>query len=138
MSDYSTLATSKIKEYFDKRRVDEKAKEESKRLLTLEAVSDTLQNLRARRKEAVSKAESEAMLKWLQELSRVVPITETTRVKELLLQMEELGYLRAKLNRLFDIEGLKLMKRVQQSMIRYYTVVAERRRRRNEWVPYYF
>ncbi|MFX0116298.1 MAG: hypothetical protein ACFFB3_17240 [Candidatus Hodarchaeota archaeon] len=138
MSDYERIAAVKVKEYFDKRRVDDRAKEESKRLLTLENVADTLRHLRARRKEAVSAAESEAMLKWLQELSRVVPITDKTRMEELLLQMEELGYLRAKLNALYDIEGLKLMKLVQHSLVRYYTVVAELRRRRDEWIPYYF
>ncbi len=138
MSDYGPMASSKIKEFFDKRDVDENAKEESRRLLTIENVADTLQHLRARRQEAVSKAESEAMLKWLQELSKVVPITEKTRIAELLLQMEELGYLRAKLNVMFDIEGLRIIKLAQDALIRYYTVVAERRRRRNEWVPYYF
>ncbi|MFQ5980824.1 MAG: hypothetical protein ACE5OZ_22020 [Candidatus Heimdallarchaeota archaeon] len=139
MAEFAQLsASSKIKEYFDKRKVDEQAKEKAKRLLTFETVTDTLRHLRARRQEAVSEAESQAMLKWLQELSRVVPITEKSRIEELLLQMEELGYLRAKLNALFDIEGLKLMDLVQNSLIRYYTVVAELRRRRNEWVPYYF
>lgn len=138
MSDYRPIASSKVKEFFDNRNVDEKAKKESRRLLTIENVTDTLQHLRARRQEAVSKFESEAMLKWLQELSKVVPITEKTRIAELLLQMEELGYLRAKLNVMFDIEGLRIMKLVQDALIRYYTVVAERRRRRNEWVPYYF
>lgn len=139
MAEFAQLsASSKIKEYFDKRKVDEQAKEKAKRLLTFENVTDTLRHLRARRQEAVSEAESQAMLKWLQELSRVVPITEKSRIEELLLQMEELGYLRAKLNALFDIEGIKLMDLLQNSLIRYYTVVAELRRRRNEWVPYYF
>jgi hypothetical protein len=131
---------SEAKKYFDTRKVDEKTQEKAKGVLKVPTIQKLLSRIRGGPVGPIEVAETEAraFLKWLEDLSTIIPITEETDVKDLLNQMIELGYLRTRLHELYDVKGLEAMEKVRESMIRYYTVIAETRRLRDEFVDYYF
>ncbi|MFX1252809.1 MAG: hypothetical protein ACFFCZ_14480 [Promethearchaeota archaeon] len=131
---------SEAKKYFDTRKVDEKTQEKAKGVLKVPTIQKLLSRIRGGPAGPVEVAETEAraFLKWLEDLSQIIPITEETDIRDLLNQMTELGYLRTRLHELYDVKGLNVMKKVRDSMIQYYTVIAETRRLREEFVDYYF
>ncbi|MFX0064602.1 MAG: hypothetical protein ACFFC7_20710 [Candidatus Hermodarchaeota archaeon] len=131
---------SEAKKYFDTRKVDEKTQEKAKGVLNVPTIQKLLSRIRAGPVGPVEVAETEAraFLKWLEDLSKIIPITDEPTIRDLLNQMTELGYLRTRLDELYDVKGLDVMKKVRESMIQYYTVVAETRRLRDEFVDYYF
>ncbi|MFX1533605.1 MAG: hypothetical protein ACFFDI_05160 [Promethearchaeota archaeon] len=131
---------SEAKKYFDTRKVDKETQAKTKDILKVSTIQKILSRLRGGTVSPakVREAEAKDILQWLDALSRFVPIKEEIDIENLINQMTELGYLRTRLHELYDNKGLEMMKKVRNSMIRYYTVIAETRRLRNEFVDYYF
>ena len=77
-------------------------------------------------------------IKWLEKVSKYVPIASDKELEEIVKIMIILSQERAKLNELYDIPGLKLMKKVREGMIRYMIVLSELRARREEYLEYWF
>ncbi len=86
----------------------------------------------------VSDAELESTIKWLEKVSKYVPISTDKELEEIVKIMVLLGKERAKLNELYDKPGLDLMKRVREGMIRYMVVLSEIRARRKEFLEHWF
>ena len=86
----------------------------------------------------VSQTELESTIKWLQKVSKYVPISSDKELEEIVKIMVLLSKERAKLNELYDKPGLDLMKRVREGMIRYMVVLSEIRARRKEYLEYWF
>ncbi len=94
--------------------------------------------LRRIRGSEVSKPELDSTIKWLEKVSKYVPIASDKQLEELVKVMVILSKERAKLNELYDKPGLDLMKRVREGMIRYMVVLSELRAERNEYLEYWF
>jgi hypothetical protein len=77
-------------------------------------------------------------IKWLEKVSKYVPISSDKELEEIIKIMVLLSKERAKLNELYDKPGLSLMKRVREGMIRYMVVLSEIRARRKEYLEYWF
>ncbi|MFX1256042.1 MAG: hypothetical protein ACFFCZ_30825 [Promethearchaeota archaeon] len=131
---------SDAEKYFGTREVDEKTKEKAKGVLKIGTIQELLSGLREGLvgRVEVSKTEAKAYLLWLEKLSDFIPIVTPDDIRDLLNQMVELGYLRVRLHELYDVKGLNVMKKVRDSMIRYYTVIAETRRLTGQFLDYYF
>ncbi len=86
----------------------------------------------------VSEAELESTMKWLQKVSKYVPIASDKELEEIVKIMVLLSKERAKVNELYDKPGLDLMKRVREGMIRYMVVLSEIRARRKEFLEHWF
>ena len=86
----------------------------------------------------VSDAELESTMKWLQKVSKYVPISSDKELEEIVKIMVLLSKERAKVNELYDKPGLDLMKRVREGMIRYMVVLSEIRARRKEFLEHWF
>ena len=86
----------------------------------------------------VSKPEVDSTIKWLEKVSKYVPIASDKQLEEIVKIMVLLSKERAKLNELYDKPGLDLMKRVREGMIRYMVVLSELRARRNEYLEHWF
>ena len=86
----------------------------------------------------VSETELESTIKWLQKVSKYVPISSDKELEEIVKIMVLLSKERAKLNELYDKPGLGLMKRVREGMIRYMVVLSEIRARRKEFLEHWF
>ncbi|MHA1543184.1 MAG: hypothetical protein ACTSQH_09425, partial [Candidatus Hodarchaeales archaeon] len=86
----------------------------------------------------VSDAELESTMKWLQKVSKYVPISSDKELEEIVKIMVLLSKERAKMNELYDKPGLDLMKRVREGMIRYMVVLSEIRARRKEFLEHWF
>ena len=86
----------------------------------------------------VSEADLESTIKWLQKVSKYVPIASDKELEEIVKIMVLLSKERAKLNELYDKPGLDLMKRVREGMIRYMVVLSEIRAQRKEFLEHWF
>jgi hypothetical protein len=86
----------------------------------------------------VSESELESTMKWLQKVSKYVPIASDKELEEIVKIMVLLSKERAKVNELYDKPGLDLMKRVREGMIRYMVVLSEIRARRKEFLEHWF
>lgn len=86
----------------------------------------------------ITQAEVEYTVKWLEKVSKYVPIASDKELEEIVKIMVLLSKERAKLNELYDKSGLSLMKRVREGMIRYMVVLSELRAKRGEWMPHWF
>jgi hypothetical protein len=86
----------------------------------------------------VSEAEVDSTIKWLQKVSKYVPISSDKELEEIVKMMVLLSKERAKLNELYDKPGLALMKRVREGMIRYMVVLSEIRAQRKEYLDHWF
>ena len=85
-----------------------------------------------------SEAEIESTIKWLEKVSKYVPIASGKELEELIKIMVLLSKERAKFNELYDKPGLDLMRRVREAMIRYMVVLSELRAKRGEWMQHWF
>lgn len=90
-----------------------------------------------RGKEASSE-EVNSTIKWLEKVSKYVPIATDKELEEIVKIMVILSEERAKFNELYDVPGLKLMKRVREGMIRYMVVLSEIRARTGEYLEHWF
>jgi hypothetical protein len=86
----------------------------------------------------VSETEVDTTVKWLQKVSKYVPISSDKELEEIVKIMVLLSKERAKLNELYDKPGLDLMKRVREGMIRYMVVLSEIRVQRKEYLDHWF
>ncbi|MFX1282773.1 MAG: hypothetical protein ACFFB5_03925 [Promethearchaeota archaeon] len=111
------------------------AKEQEVLIKNREIIGKTLQV--ARGTEA-SEQEIASTIKWLEKISKFVPIDSENELEELVKIMVRLSQERAKLNELYDHPGLNLMKRVREGMIRYLIVLSEIRARQKEYLEYWF
>jgi len=98
-------------------------------------IQRTLAKIRGK---TVSETEVNKTIKWLEKVSKYVPIASDKELEELVKIMILLSDERAKLNELYDVPGLKLMNRVREGMIRYMVVLSELRARREEYLEYWF
>jgi hypothetical protein len=85
-----------------------------------------------------SEADLDSTMKWLQKVSKYVPISSDKELEEIVKIMVLLSKERAKVNELYDKPGLDLMKRVREGMIRYMVVLSETRARRKEFLEHWF
>ncbi|NHJ02000.1 MAG: hypothetical protein EAX86_07625 [Candidatus Heimdallarchaeota archaeon] len=85
-----------------------------------------------------SPEEITAHIKWLEKVSKYIPISSEKELEEIIRYMILLSKERAKYNELYDYPGLDLMKRVRETMIRYMVVLSELRARRKEYLEYWF
>jgi len=86
----------------------------------------------------VSSDEVNSTIKWLEKVSKYVPIASDKELEEIVKIMVILSEERAKFNELYDVPGLKLMKRVREGMIRYMVVLSEIRARSGEYLEHWF
>jgi hypothetical protein len=85
-----------------------------------------------------SKPEVDTTIKWLEKVSKYVPIASDKQLEEIVKIKVLLSKERAKFNELYDKPGLDLMKRVREGMIRYMVVLSELRAKRNEYLEHWF
>ena len=85
-----------------------------------------------------SEGEVENTIKWLEKVSKYVPIASDKELEEIIKIMVLLSKERAKHNELYDKPGISLMKRVREGMIRYMVVLSELRARRGEYLDHWF
>ena len=83
-----------------------------------------------------SESEVDSTIKWLQKVSKYVPISSDKELEEIVKIMVLLSKERAKYNELYDKPGLDLMKRVREGMIRYMVVLSEIRAQRKEYLEH--
>ncbi len=94
--------------------------------------------LTANRGETATTEEVETTIKWLEKVSKYIPIASDKELEEIVKIMVVLSQERAKLNELYDKPGLDLMKRVREGMIRYMVVLSELRSQRKEFLDHWF
>jgi hypothetical protein len=111
------------------------SKKESELIRNKSLIERTLSSVRGK---AVSEEEVSDTIKWLEKVSKYVPIDTENELEELVKVMVLLSQERAKLNELYDHPGLNLMKRVREGMIRYMIVLSEIRARQKEFLEYWF
>jgi hypothetical protein len=85
-----------------------------------------------------SEGEVESTIKWLEKVSKYVPIASDKELEEIIKIMVLLSKERAKFNELYDKPGLELMGRVRDGMIRYMVVLSEIRAQRKEYMEFWF
>ncbi|MFX0150758.1 MAG: hypothetical protein ACFFAJ_08270, partial [Candidatus Hodarchaeota archaeon] len=102
------------------------SKKESELIRNKSLIERTLSAIRGK---TVSEEEVFDTIKWLEKVSKYVPIDTENELEELVKIMVLLSQERAKLNELYDHPGLNLMKRVREGMIRYMIVLSELRAR---------
>jgi len=127
-------ATIKVEEMLQRRRMDPK-KDRMELIRNKGLVQRTLALIRG--KEASSE-EVNSTIKWLEKVSKYVPIATDKELEEIVKIMVILSEERAKFNELYDVPGLKLMKRVREGMIRYMVVLSEIRARTGEYLEHWF
>jgi len=130
-SDYASL---KIEDVIRERRVV--PKQDYERIIKNKALVQEI--LRRIRDSEISKPEVDLTIKWLEKVSKYVPIASDKQLEEIVKIMVLLSKERAKLNTLYDRPGLDLMKRVREGMIRYMVVLSELRAKRNEYLSHWF
>ena len=86
----------------------------------------------------VGKPDIDSTIKWLEKVSKYIPIASDKQLEEIVKIMVLLSKERAKLNELYDKPGLDLMKRVREGMIRYMVVLSELRAKQNEYLEHWF
>ncbi len=131
---YEDYAMIKIQELIKMRQMTEKKQREGI-LIDKGLIQRTL--IAIREKEA-SEEELARTVKWLEKVSKYVPISSDKELEEIIKIMVLLSKERAKLNELYDKPGLSLMKRVREGMIRYMVVLSEIRARRKEYLEHWF
>ena len=131
---YEIYAAAKVEEMLRRRRMDPKN-------INKELINDRKLVQRAlaqvRGKETTAE-EINATIKWLEKISKFVPIASDKELEEIVKIMVILSEERAKLNELYDDPGLKLMKRVREGMIRYMVVLSEIRASSGEYLGHWF
>ena len=98
-------------------------------------IQETLAKIRG---SEVSETEVDSTIKWLQKVSKYVPISSDKELEEIVKIMVLLSKKRAKLNELYDKPGLDLMKRVREGMIRNMVVLSEIRAKQKEYLEHWF
>ncbi len=98
-------------------------------------IHETLAKIRG---SEVSETEVDSTIKWLQKVSKYVPISSDKELEEIVKIMVLLSKKRAKLNELYDKPGLDLMKRVREGMIRNMVVLSEIRAKQKEYLEHWF
>jgi hypothetical protein len=98
-------------------------------------IQQTLSSIRGKES---SDEEVKSTIKWLEKVSKYVPIGSDKELEEIIKIMVLLSQERAKLNIIYNKSGLNLMKRVREGMIRYMIVLSELRARREEYLEYWF
>ncbi|WP_455140222.1 hypothetical protein [Candidatus Hodarchaeum mangrovi] len=131
---HDMYATIKVEEMLQRRRMDPK-KDRMELIRNKGLVQRTLALIRG--KEASSE-EVNSTIKWLEKVSKYVPIATDKELEEIVKIMVILSEERAKFNELYDVPGLKLMKRVREGMIRYMVVLSEIRARTGEYLEHWF
>jgi hypothetical protein len=129
-----TYARVRVKELMRMRQVTEKTKE-TDLIRNKGLIQRILASIRG-----VDATEQEVAdtIKWLEKVSKFVPIASDKELEEIVKIMVLLSQERAKFNELYDKPGLDLMKRVRDGMIRYMIVLSELRARREEYLEYWF
>ncbi|NHK33051.1 MAG: hypothetical protein FK730_17010 [Asgard group archaeon] len=85
-----------------------------------------------------SDADVSNTIKWLEKVSKYIPIATEKELEEIIKIMVLLSQERAKFNELYDHPGINLMTRVREGMIRYMVVLSEIRSRQKEFLEYWF
>ncbi|MHA2052453.1 MAG: hypothetical protein ACXAB2_07915 [Candidatus Hodarchaeales archaeon] len=129
--DYASI---KVEEMINQRHVSHQADYER-----LTKNSSLIQKILARiRGSPASEGEVHNTIKWLEKVSKYVPIASDKELEEIIKIMVLLSKERAKLNELYDKPGLSLMSRVRDGMIRYMVVLSELRTKRKEYLEHWF
>ncbi len=123
----------KVRELIRSRKVNKSKEPEIIR--NRELLKNMLGNIQGRE---VEEQEVVNTIKWLEKVSKYVPITSDKELEEIVKIMVLLSKERAKLNELYDKLGIDLMKRVKEGMIRYMIVLSELRAQRKEYLDYWF
>ncbi len=131
---HTDYASVKVEDMIKKRRVSPEQDYE-KIIKNKSLVQEILGRVRG---SEVSKPELESTIKWLERVSKYIPIAADKQLEEIVKIMVLLSKERAKLNELYDKPGLDLMKRVREGMIRYMVVLSELRAERNEYLEHWF
>ncbi|MFX0151404.1 MAG: hypothetical protein ACFFAJ_11525 [Candidatus Hodarchaeota archaeon] len=132
--DFDTFASVRVKELMRMREVSDKTQKPE--LIRNEGLIKRI--LDSIRGVGTSDEEVRNTIKWLEKVSKYVPIASDKELEEIVKIMVLLSQERAKLNELYDKPGLDLMKRVREGMIRYMIVLSELRARREEYLEYWF
>lgn len=127
-------ATIKVEEMLKRRRMDP----ETDRMELIKNKGLVQRTLALIRGKEVSSDEVNSTIKWLEKVSKYVPIASDKELEEIVKIMVILSEERAKFNELYDVPGLKLMKRVREGMIRYMVVLSEIRARSGEYLEHWF
>ena len=131
---HETYAAIKVEEMIKQRHVS--SHHDYERVIKNKGlIKKTLAKLRG---SEVSETEVDSTIKWLQKVSKYVPISSDKELEEIVKIMVLLSKERAKLNELYDKPGLALMKRVREGMIRYMVVLSEIRAQRKEYLEHWF
>ena len=131
---YDMYATIKVEEMLKRRRMDP----ETDRMELIKNKGLVQRTLALIRGKEVSSDEVNSTIKWLEKVSKYVPIASDKELEEIVKIMVILSEERAKFNELYDVPGLKLMKRVREGMIRYMVVLSEIRARSGEYLEHWF
>jgi hypothetical protein len=131
---YEDYAMIKIQELLKMRRMADK-KDRKGILIDKGLIQRTLAAIR---ETEASEEEIARTVKWLEKVSKYVPIASDKELEEIIKIMVLLSKERAKFNELYDKPGLSLMKRVREGMIRYMVVLSEIRARRKEYLEHWF
>ncbi|MHA1227051.1 MAG: hypothetical protein ACTSPV_09950 [Candidatus Hodarchaeales archaeon] len=126
--------TIKVEEMLKQREMDPE-KDKSELIKNKGLVQRTLANIKGKE---VTEEEINRTIKWLEKVSQYVPIASDKELEEIVKIMILLSEERAKLNELYDVPGLKLMKKVREGMIRYMVVLSEIRARSKEYLEHWF
>ena len=124
----------KVEELIKKRQISEMKDREG--LLKNESLIQ--ETLKAVRGEEASQAEVANTIRWLEKVSKYVPISSDKELEEIIKIMVLLSKERAKFNELYDKPGIALMKRVREGLIRYMVVLSELRAKQKEFLEYWF
>ena len=127
------LSVIKIEDLFKKRRMD--PDKEFEHIRNQKLIHKILSRVKG---EDTSEQEVRNTIKWVEKISKYVPIASENELEEIIKIMVLLSQERAKLNELYDYPGLNLMKRVRECMIRYMVVLSEIRARQKEFLEHWF
>jgi len=132
----SDIYAKKIRDLIEQRRMDRPQDREVKnRIRNAKLIKRALE---AAQGKSATEEEIKTTIKWLEKVSKFIPIASDRELEEIIKIMIILSKKRAKLNELYDKPGLNLMKRVREGMIRYMVVLSEIRARRKEYLEHWF